>query len=137
VAWSETLKRDSARNLITAAKRLLSQHRAHLSESAIEVIEREISYFQTNRHRTRYGYFQKQGYFIGSGVIEAGCKTVIGRRMKQSGMFWGEDGAESMLELRCLTSGPHLEAAWQARRAILTDQRRKARRWINNQNQAA
>ena len=59
-------------------------------------------------------------HFIGSGVIEAGCKTVIGRRLKQSGMFWGEAGAENILQLRCLLKSPHFESARQA----------KARRWL-------
>lgn len=52
----------------------------------------------------QYGTFRRQGFFIGSGVIEAGCKTLIGARCKQSGMFWGEPGAESVLALRCIHS---------------------------------
>jgi hypothetical protein len=135
--WSKIMKRGSARTLITTTKRLLTQHRVRLSESAIETIEREINYFETNMHRTCYGHFRDQGYFIGSGVIEAGCKAVIGRRMKQSGMFWGEEGAESILTLRCLSCGPHLEASWQARRSILAEIRRKARRWIEPKKDAA
>ena len=50
----------------------------------------------------QYGTFRKEGYFIGSGVIEAGCKTVIGSRCTQSGMFWSESGAENILALRCI-----------------------------------
>ncbi|HUF62258.1 MAG TPA: hypothetical protein VMN36_09305 [Verrucomicrobiales bacterium] len=46
--------------------------------------------------RMIYGHFRSQGYFIGSGVVEARCKHVIGQRMKQSGMFWGEKGAENL-----------------------------------------
>jgi hypothetical protein len=42
-----------------------------------------------------------------SEVIEAGCKTVAGKRLKQSGMFWNEKGALNILELRCLMLGPH------------------------------
>ncbi len=41
----------------------------------------------------RYGVYRKNGWFIGSGVIEAGCKTLVGKRLKQSGMFWSETGA--------------------------------------------
>jgi len=72
-------------------------------------------------------------WFIGSGVIEAGCKTVIGRRLKQSGMFWSEPGAEHILSLRCLVLGPHFDAAWMTRRALLTRQQAKARRWHPDQ----
>ena len=51
--------------------------------------------------------------------------------MKQSGMFWGEPGAEALLGVRCQILGPHFEAAWQARKAILATQRRKALQWSN------
>jgi len=43
-----------------------------------------------------YGQCQANGWFIGSGVIEAGCMTVVGRRLRQSGMFWSEHGAEEV-----------------------------------------
>ena len=49
----------------------------------------------------RYPSFRKQGLFIGSGVIEAGCKTVIAQRLKQSGMFWTVGGANAIVALRC------------------------------------
>lgn len=92
-------------------------------------MRREIAYFTTHIERTRYGYFRSQGYFIGSGVIEAGCKTVIGQRLKQSGMFCGEAGAENILQLRCLLKSPHFEAAWQARRPLIAARQAKAHRW--------
>jgi hypothetical protein len=56
-----------------------------------------LGYFTRNVERMKYGSFRRQGFFIGSGVIEAGCKTVIGSRCKQSGMFWGQPGAENVL----------------------------------------
>ncbi len=73
---------------------------------------REIAYLQSHASRTRYGHYQVQGWFIGSGVVEAGCKTVVGRRLKQSGMFWSESGAENILSLRCLILGSHFDDAW-------------------------
>jgi hypothetical protein len=63
----------------------------------------------------QYGTFRSEGFFIGSGVVEAGCKTVIGARCKQSGMFWGEPGAENILALRCIHSSRRLNEFWQAR----------------------
>src|ERR1017187_3027050 len=63
----------------------------------------------------QYGTFRRQGFFIGSGVIEAGCKTVIGSRCKQSGMFWGEPGAENVLALRCIQSSRRLGEFWKER----------------------
>lgn len=53
-----------------------------------------------------------QGLFIGSGVIEAGCKHIVGARCKQSGMRWSRAGATHVLALRCLKSSRRLEAFW-------------------------
>jgi hypothetical protein len=48
-----------------------------------------------------YRYFKKQKLFVGSGVIEATCKTLVGSRLKQSGMFWSLSGANAIIALRC------------------------------------
>ena len=64
----------------------------------------------------RYGTFRKKGYFIGSGVIEARCRSVIGQRCKQSGMFWSVTGAENILALRCIQAGQNLDNFWGDRR---------------------
>lgn len=61
----------------------------------------EASYFERNAPRMRYPYFRSQHLFIGSGVIEAGCKSVSGSRLKQSGMFWTLRSANSIIALRC------------------------------------
>jgi hypothetical protein len=65
------------------------------------VILREIGYFNDNAARMDYAVFKKQHLFVGSGVIEAGCKNVIGKRLKQSGMHWTVKGANSIAALRC------------------------------------
>jgi hypothetical protein len=57
--------------------------------------------------------FRKAGFFIGSGVIEAGCRTVIGQRLKKSGMFSSEPGAQNVIDLRCAFLGGHFDADWQ------------------------
>jgi hypothetical protein len=49
----------------------------------------------------RYQTFREQGYHIGSGVAEAGCKAVVQARLKGPGMRWTGAGAEAMLHLRC------------------------------------
>jgi hypothetical protein len=79
------------------------------------VVEDELAYFVHNVERMRYRTFLRQGFFIGSGVIEAGCKAVIGSRCKQSGMFWGEAGAENILALRCIHASRRLDQFWKAR----------------------
>jgi len=127
-AWASQLKRSDASGIIAQAARLLAANR-DITEENQEIIHRETAYFTTHAERTRYGYFREQGYFIGSGVIEAGCKCVIGRRLKQSGMFWSGGGAENILSLRCLIKSPHFKAAWHARRPIIAARQAKARHW--------
>jgi hypothetical protein len=53
-----------------------------------------------------------KGLFYGSGVVEAGCKAVVGQRLKQSGMFWSEAGAKSILDLRCLLMSNLWDPCW-------------------------
>ena len=64
----------------------------------------------------RYPKFRRQHLFVGSGVIEAGCKTVIGSRLKQSGMFWTVRGANSVIALRCCHLNGRFEDYWETRR---------------------
>jgi hypothetical protein len=57
-------------------------------EVAGEEAPHRAGYFERNAERMRYPKFRRQHLFVGSGVIEAGCKTVIASRLKRSGMFW-------------------------------------------------
>lgn len=82
-----------------------------------EAIRKEADYFQRNAHRMHYPEFRRQHLFVGSGVIEAGCKTVIGSRLKQSGMFWTVRGANAIIALRCCQLNGRLESYWEDRRA--------------------
>jgi hypothetical protein len=79
-------------------------------------IRTEAEYFERNAERMRYPAFRRQHFFVGSGVIEAGCKTVIGSRLKQSGMFWTVRGANAILALRCCHLNGRFEDYWEARR---------------------
>jgi hypothetical protein len=82
-----------------------------------EKIRIEAEYFEKNAERMRYPEFRRQHLFVGTGVIEAGCKTVIGSRCKQSGMFWTVRGANAILALRCCQFNGRFEDYWEARRA--------------------
>jgi hypothetical protein len=82
-----------------------------------EKIRTEADYFERNAVRMRYPKFRRQHLFIGSGVIEAGCKTVIASRLKQSGMFWTVRGANAILALRCSHLNGRFEDYWEGRRA--------------------
>jgi hypothetical protein len=71
-----------------------------------ELVDKAIGYFQTNRERMRYDRYRAKGYFIGSGIVEAGCKNVVAKRFKQSGMRWSRAGFLKLLHLRlCILNG--------------------------------
>ena len=80
-------------------------------------IKKEIGYFENNAHRMRYADFRAQGLFVGSGVVEAGCKTVIGKRLKQSAMKWTVRGANSIIALRCAHLSGRMESFWEQQAA--------------------
>ena len=67
-----------------------------------ESVRQAIGYLFRNRHRMDYASFRQQGLPIGSRTIESACKTVVQARMKQAGMRWSRNGAQSMIALRCL-----------------------------------
>jgi hypothetical protein len=107
--WAKRLLKDQVRSLIEEA-RLES---VGLAQAA--AVEQELGYFVRNTERMQYGSFRGKGYFIGSGVVEAGCKAVIGSRCKQSGMRWSKSGAQNILALRCIHSSNRLEEFWKYR----------------------
>lgn len=80
-------------------------------------LETEANYFERNVERMRYPQFREQNFFVGSGVIEAGCRTVIGLRLKRSGMFWTVRGANAIIALRCNRLSHRFEDYWESRRA--------------------
>jgi hypothetical protein len=78
-----------------------------------ERVAKELAYFRNNRHRMRYQQFAAEGLPIGSGVVEAACKTLVTQRMKQSGMRWEEQGGQAILTVRGWTqSGDRFDRAW-------------------------
>lgn len=85
------------------------------SEGGRQTVQTELEFFRKNQKRMQYAQFKSQGLFVGSGVIEAGCKTVIGQRLKQSGMQWTVDGANSIITLRCCLLSGEWEDYWASR----------------------
>ncbi len=73
-------------------------------------VGREPGYFLNNAPRMRCKWFRSRGLFAGSGVVEAGCKSVIGQRLKQAGMHWTQDGADAIIALRCREASSTWEA---------------------------
>ena len=94
--------------VIKAIRRLLPS-----TDYEKDICEREINYFEKNKERMRYAEFRRQGLFVGSGVLEAGCRTVVGQRLKQSGMHWTVKGANSIIALRCCFLSNRWEDFWE------------------------
>jgi hypothetical protein len=65
-------------------------------------LDTALGYFEHNAHRMRYAHFKSLGMFVGSGAVEAGCKSIVAQRCKLSGMRWTVPGATGILTLRCL-----------------------------------
>ena len=107
--WLENGKIDK---LVAALRKLAD---ANTTAEVEKAIGNEAEYFDGNRDRMRYPEFRRQNLFVGSGVIEAGCKTVIGSRLKQSGMFWTVRGANAMIALRCCCLSGKFGAYWEER----------------------
>jgi hypothetical protein len=96
---------------------LVKQLRAFPAPSveAADFLRVEADYFKRNRERMRYPQFRRQKLFVGSGVIEAACRTVIAKRLKQSGMFWTVRGANAIIALRCCRLNRQFDDYWGSR----------------------
>lgn len=105
--WRAYLEVDQVGAVIAEAKGWLSR-----SADTKETLK-AIGYFENNESRMLYGTFRSLGYFIGSGVVEAGCKTVVGQRVKESGMFWSVTGAERVLGIRCAVMNGDFDGFWE------------------------
>jgi len=107
--WRKMLLADGVERIIRQARKEAS------GTGREEAVEAQLGYFEHNIERMQYGTFRKNGWFIGSGVVEAGCRSVIGQRCKQSGMFWTEKGARAVMALRCINAGGRIQSFWNAR----------------------
>ncbi len=112
--WTEQrrkeLNKGKVGQVINAIKRVSPS-----TEVAKEICDKEIIYFEKNKERMRYDVFKRKGLFVGSGVLEAGCRTVIGQRLKQSGMHWSVKGANNIISLRCCILSNRWEDFWEYR----------------------
>jgi hypothetical protein len=112
--WAEDRRRElddgKVENVINAIYQCLSLPRCDKV-----ICERESGYFEKNKERMRYADFRRRGLFVGSGVLEAGCRTVIGQRLKHSGMHWTVRGANSIIALRCSILSNRWEDFWEHR----------------------
>jgi hypothetical protein len=102
------------RGKIEALVKILRDGQPTAGELA-KIVANEAEYFERNAERMRYPAFRAQGLFVGSGVVEAGCKTLIGARLKRSGMFWTVRGANAIIALRCCRLSRRFEDYWTER----------------------
>jgi hypothetical protein len=109
-ARREQLDAADVEAVIASLRRLRPSH-----TKVQEAVRTAADYFHTNAERMRYADFRKQGLFVGSGVVEAGCKTICGQRLKQSGMHWTVRGANAIIALRCCQLSARWEEFWEAR----------------------
>ena len=114
--WRTCLKEDGIDEVIAMAQGALPRNGPRRKEA-----KKQIAYFQKNRDRMLYATFRAAGYFIGSGVVEAGCRTVVGQRLKQSGMFWSSGGAQNVLALRTSILSNRFDAYWNQRNDSLAE----------------
>ena len=75
-------------------------------------LDTALGYFENNAPRMRYKWFRQCGLFVGSGVVEASCKSVIGQRLKLSGMHWSVTGADAITTLRCQQASRPQDQIW-------------------------
>lgn len=108
--WMDVLDAGQIESLIRAARDALPR-----SGTRRALASKQIRYFEKNAERMRYADFRAQGLFIGSGVVEAGCKSVVGGRCKQPGMFWSRSGAHAILQTRCSLLSRRYDADWDDR----------------------
>lgn len=106
-SWAKDLLKNRVSRLIVSVRAKAA------GTTAQAAVEKALAYFENNIDRMQYQTFRDRGCFIGSGVVEAGCKSVIGGRCKQSGMRWTVCGAENVLAFRCIQSSRRLDEFWK------------------------
>jgi hypothetical protein len=104
----ETLRdeEDGVEKVIRALKHLVAKHPRK------EIVRRELAYFRKHKTRMRYAELTAKGLMIGSGVVEAACKTLVTQRLKQSGMRWSVSGAQAILTPRGWDQSERFDDAW-------------------------
>lgn len=103
--WVTKLWKGKMDALFASVRTVLPSRKRKLGEKGLE-------YFQTHRERMRYDVFRQKGYFIGSGVVEAACKTIVCQRFKCSGMHWSQHGLKCLLAIRTALLSNRYDDFW-------------------------
>ena len=110
--WTDYLWEGDIEAIMRQAEQLLPPNPERKKEARTQ-----INYFDKNKDYMRYNNYREQKLFIGSGVVEAACKHLVGCRFKQSGMEWTVEGANAMLAVRCVVLSNRMEDYWEQRAA--------------------
>ena len=108
--WAERRHQELDAGRWRSLTQALARHAARSPEA-----RRCLQYLQRNRHRMRYPEFRAQHLCTSSGVLEAGCKVVVGARLKRSGMHWTVRGSNAIIALRCYKLSGRFEDFWERR----------------------
>lgn len=111
-SWSDLLDQGNIGSLLKETQ----DHLPRAGKRRREALK-QMRYFEKNAPFMRYADFRRRSLFIGSGVIEAGCRIVVGQRLKQPGMFWSLRGAHAILQLRCCLLSHRFDDFWESRTA--------------------
>jgi hypothetical protein len=109
-AWRDLLEAGDIARLVRKAGKYLPA-----SAKSKKAMLKQLGYFQKNAPQMCYAEYREKKFFVGSGVVEAGCRTVIGERLKQSGMRWSVRGANAIIALRCCILSGRFEDFWASR----------------------
>jgi len=109
-AWRDLLEAGDISRLVRKAGKQLPA-----SAKGKKSMLKQLRYFENNAQQMRYAEYREMNFFVGSGVVEAGCRTVIGERLKQSGMRWSVRGANAIIALRCCILSGRFEDFWASR----------------------
>ena len=109
-AWRDWLEAGDIRRLLRQVGKQVPA-----SAQSKKSMLKQLAYFENNAPQMRYAEYREKKFFVGSGVVEAGCRTVIGERLKQSGMRWSVPGANAILALRCCILSGRFEDFWASR----------------------
>jgi hypothetical protein len=97
-AWCHIMKHEGGQRIVEELEKLQFPGKPAVQAQ----LEETLGYFKNNLHRMDYPRYIANGWCIGSGAMESACKTVVGQRLKLSGMRWGPRGTDDMCQLRAI-----------------------------------
>jgi hypothetical protein len=110
--YDKLLEEDNAANAILRSMDYYAQH-LKIPKSRLKDLEKEQIFFQRNQHRMNYADFIRRGLPIGSGPVEAACKSVVKTRLCRSGMRWSRKGGQKILNLRVYVKADRWDSFWK------------------------